>query len=206
MMVVMSAADSREAEVGATQSRQPHPRHSDRGGRDILTGQPGQLLAVAAMHHLLVSQSAVLYTTVSGSNAPSVSLSVCCTLHQNTHTQINGSYISSDNCLTSLVNGWSSKHAMHVQPEDISEAAILTSIRSLSDSAKLRGIAACSHLAQQSLRREGSYRPSWRGQDEVPHTLVKGLERLLDDASTIVHVPAAIALHCLGGQSQKVSS
>ena len=63
-VIVMSTADSREAEVGATQSRQPHPLHSDRGGKDILIGQPGQLLAVAAMHHLLVSQSAVLYTNI----------------------------------------------------------------------------------------------------------------------------------------------
>lgn len=92
---------------------------------------------------------------------------------------------------------WSDRHSIHVHPEDTSKSAILQNIHSHTNSAKLRGIAACSYLAEEMLRQDGSCCL------EEGEEMVKELEKVLDDAST--SVPAAIALHCLSRETEKAS-
>ena len=92
---------------------------------------------------------------------------------------------------------WSGRHSIHVHPEDTSRGAILQNIHSYTNSVKLRGIAACSYLAEEMLRQDGSSCLEEGGE------VVRGLEKALDDASTTV--PAAIALHCLSRKTKKVS-
>lgn len=104
------------------------------------------------------------------------------------------------------VRKWSRKCSIHVHPEDICEAVILQNIHSHNNSSRLRGIAACSYLAA---RQENGYHASWeegmQGGEGGGRDVVSGLEKLLDDVSASVCVPAAIALHCLGEGSKKVS-
>ena len=94
------------------------------------------------------------------------------------------------------VREWSDRHSLHVQPEDVCEAAILHNLHSHNDSAKLRGIVACSHLSERQLGKEGGC-----GSEEVGRELTGALS----DECVSVHVTAAITLHCLGQESGKVS-
>ena len=91
---------------------------------------------------------------------------------------------------------WSSQHSLHVQPDEVCEAAILHNIHSHNNSTKLRGIAACSSLMEQRLRQEESCES-----EEIR----EGLTAVLSDECVSVCVAAAIALHCLGQDSREVS-
>ena len=95
---------------------------------------------------------------------------------------------------------WCSKRSLHVPPEDICESAILQHISSHVDSVRLRGIAACDLLAEERARQGVGYTHAEGGEKEV----VDGLEKLLDDESICVHIPAAMALLCLGREHEKV--
>lgn len=97
--------------------------------------------------------------------------------------------------LCATVREWSVRHSIHVHPEDTRRSAILQNIHSYTNSVKLRGIAACSYLAEEMLRQDGSH--CLEGGE-----VVRELEKALDDASTTV--PAAIALHCLSRETKKV--
>ena len=76
-----------------------------------------------------------------------------------------------------------------MQPEDTTEAAILRNLHSLNDSSRKMGMVACADLRlSQSICDSG-----------VAGEVVRELERIVEDeGSSGVHVPAAIALHCLG--------
>ena len=88
---------------------------------------------------------------------------------------------------------WSKRKCIHIQPEDSTEAAVLSNILSLNDSTRAKGMVACGSLAREKSGRELC----------ESGEVVRVLERIVEDkASTGVHVPAAIALHCLGRRSQ----
>ena len=76
---------------------------------------------------------------------------------------------------------WSKQRSIHIQPQDSAPATILRGLCSITDSARMRAMVACSSLPQPDIE------------------VVKELQRIVvETGSTAVQVLAAIALHCLG--------
>ena len=126
-------------------------------------------------------------------------------------------------CCTSSVQEWCSKWQIHVQLGDLrGEDSILDGLHNLCDNTKMFAIASVAQLARRyaiakakssksrsslllSLSQSRSNASSVNCPlIEVSDEMLDAVERLLDDGTEHVRVPAAIVLYCMDRQSEKV--
>ena len=126
-------------------------------------------------------------------------------------------------CFTSSVQEWCSKWQIHVQLGDLrGENSILDGLHNLCDNTKMFAIASVAQLARRyaiakakssksrsslllSLSQSRSNASSVNCPlIEVSDEMLDAVERLLDDGTEHVRVPAAIVLYCMDRPSEKV--